>query len=138
MRIENNCCYVPRQIFKVFPGKFLEVGIFHEKCMKTKEFPFSPKGLSKMKEFEGLREAECNCCYAPRQIFDVKFYVADCKKLLLCHETIIFNVKFYTADWKKLLLCPETNIRCKILHCGQKKIVVMPRDKYSGFSLVNV
>ncbi|MCH2377671.1 MAG: hypothetical protein MK231_04820 [Pelagibacterales bacterium] len=24
--------------------------------MKTKEFPFSPKGLSKMKEFEGLRE----------------------------------------------------------------------------------
>ena len=41
-------------LFRVFPGKFLEGGIFHENCMKTKEFPFSPKCLSKMKEFEGL------------------------------------------------------------------------------------
>ena len=45
--------------FRVFPGKYLEGEGFFSKigknCMKTKEFPFSPKSLSKMKEFEGFR-----------------------------------------------------------------------------------
>ena len=44
--------------FRVFPVNFLEGGIFHENCMKTKEIPFLPKGLSKMKEFEGYMSPE--------------------------------------------------------------------------------
>ena len=48
-------CNITTILLQGFPWEIFRGGDFHENCMKTKEFPFSPKGLSKMKEFEGLR-----------------------------------------------------------------------------------